>query len=241
MSEVELYFKIKEYTEIEEFNAIINDFLIDIIDDIGGSKTRSASIMNLIYQRPGGRRRTDSLGFDWYESFGYNFDSEGKRHINSIINKLEHAKSVAIITEYSINIDKNLSFDKFISSIKSLENVCNNYDIRLFISFSYPITTNIEAFLGNLKNELSDYSTDSSFDYNKRWVSFIESKTLRLKFTKRVDETLFKSDYNIESELPKNIIDDFKKFTDKLRMTTNDKKQLINIFKKADWESFKGS
>lgn len=244
MTESEIYLKIKDLTDISILEDMTNDFLIDIIDNIDGIKTRAYSGINFRYKRPGGRGRTDGLNFDWFENYSesgvYNFNGEAKRHLKSIYDKIEHAEKITSICEYSYTIDENVEYDNFINEFTNLEKICEYNDIKLRIGFSIPVISDIRTFLLNLKLELEKYSSDPEFDFSKRWKSYLKTiRTVRLKFSKKIDENVFKSDYTIEDKLPKNIIADFTEFTNKFRMSTRDKKQLINILRKADWDSIK--
>jgi len=54
-------------------------------------------------------------------------------------------------------------------------------------------------------------------------------------FESPVDKDRLKSTINISNQVPSNIVSDFEEFTNRYRMPSRDKQELINIIKKGNW------
>ena len=126
---------------------------------------------------------------------------------------------------------------------KRYSNSVNNFMEYLSISSSVKLTICYEVdadtsrfsdFKNGLKY-LQNICRIDGIDFEFPKLGLTHKRELGFRFTKEIDPKKFQTGEDPLDVLPKNIIDDFKKFAQRLNMKRSDKSELINLLSKADW------
>lgn len=130
---------------------------------------------------------------------------------------------------------------------KRYSNSVNNFMEYLSISSSVKLTICYEVDAGKLgdTSRFSDFKNGLKYlqnickidgiDFEFPKLGLTHKRELGFRFTKEIDPKKFQTGEDPLDVLPKNIIDDFKKFAQRLNMKRSDKSELINLLSKADW------
>lgn len=148
---------------------------------------------------------------------------------------LEHSIFLRGIYTLSIVTDVNVEYKQFIDGLKQLESRCEMYGVTMNISRTKPVDNEtLDDLVEGFEQEL-EYYPDTGHARSVAWKDIGTNHIFWLKFTLDLDEDLFKPVSDPSDELPSNIIDDFKTFANKLRMTSPNKRELVNIMKRGNW------
>jgi hypothetical protein len=216
-----------------------------LIDEIGGSSNKYDQDigLKLKYKRKFNRYAGISLSYylsnvdNMYLSNIDNMDSRDISYIFSFMDYLEHAVFLRSIYTLSIVTDINVDYKQFIDGLKQLESRCEMYGVTMNISRTKPVDDEtLEDLVNHFEHEL-EYYPDTGHARSVGWKDMAANHIFWLKFTQDLDEDLFKPLSDPADELPSNIINDFKTFANKLRLTSPNKRELVNIMKKGNWET----
>jgi hypothetical protein len=230
---IQLLNNIIEKTGVNELKGNIDDFIIDLIDEIDGSSNKNNQDLGLKLKYKRKANRTAGISLSYYLNSIDNINSKDISYISSFMDYLEHATFLRGIYTLSIVTDMNVEYKQFIDGLKQLESRCEMYGVTMNISRENPIgNETLDDLVAYFEHEL-EYWTDTS----EGWKDIGTNHIFWLKFTQDLDEDLFKPVSDPSDELPSNIIDDFKTFANKLRMNSPNKRELVNIMKRGNWET----
>jgi hypothetical protein len=232
---IQLLNSIIEKTGIGEMKDNIDDFIIDLIDEIGGRSNDQDLGLKLKYRRKVNRGAGISLSY--YLNNIDNINSSDISYISSFMDYLEHSVFLRGIYTLSIVTDMNVEYKQLIDGLKQLESRCEMYGVTMNISRTKPVDNEtLDDLVKYFEHEL-EYYPDTGHARSVAWKDIGANHIFWLKFTLDLDEDLFKPVSDPSDELPSNIIDDFKTFANRLRMTSPNKRELVNILKRGNWET----
>lgn len=137
-----------------------------------------------------------------------------------------------ISKRYSNSVNNFMEYLSISSSVKLT--ICYEVDAGWPWRFKLGDTSRFSDFKNGLKY-LQNICKIDGIDFELPKLGLTHKRELDFRFTKEIDPKKFQTGEDPLDVLPKNIIDDFKKFAQRLNMKRSDKSELINLLSKADW------
>lgn len=231
--------ELREKTDVVDIKSDIDDSFLVLTDEFSSDIITSKTLtINVKYKRRNIRKA--SLSYTYYEDLEKSINVRkayvtDTNTLEDFLNKCEHATSMdfnyRIGVRMTINSVEELdkAREAFLDIKGRLESMgynflidssnLSNYDISKFNS------SNMIDYIDHLFN-VGDFTHIQNDNIYAAWITITGDVDL---------EKLKAKDLSIE--VPSNIVSDFEEFSNRFRMSSKDKLELINIFKKADWNN----
>jgi len=230
----EYFDQLSEKTGIVEMKEEIDELFIDLKDNFPNAvfnkpnewKSIGDLTMDLQYKLK--NKRTTSIGITYYLEIlksGRRPYSDEIRYLISFLDKCEIATEINM--DYWVGI--NISF-KSQDEVDQFKQEVSNIKIR-GESLGYEVHLNNRKAKDKEKNSVEVlFPEGKDFEDGQTW-----RVAIWILFESPVDKDRLKSTINISNQVPSNIVSDFEEFTNRYRMPSRDKQELINIIKKGNW------
>ncbi len=144
------------------------------------------------------------------------------------------------VIQYS-NIAHNIELVRNIHCILNIEDINHTEEILIWLKERLD-EENIESKL--IFNDDFDtvYKLDRCMDYIREYDTKQSRISINLYLKKKIDPNLIKSKKDpILDSIPKNIVDDFDTFIRRIRLSDENRRNLVNILKRGEWNNEKHS
>ena len=239
----EYFDQLSEKTGIIEMKEEIDELFLDLKDNFLNAvfnkpnEWESIGDLKMDLQYKLKNKRTTSIGITYYLEIlksGRKPYSDEIQFLRSFLDKCEMATQINM--DYWVGI--NILF-KSQDEVDQFKQEVSNIKIR-GESLGY------EVHLNNRKakdKEMNSVEVLFPEEYDEKAkalpLHFEDGQTWRVDiwilFESPVDKDRLKSTINISNQVPSNIVSDFEEFTNRYRMPSRDKQELINIIKKGNW------
>lgn len=229
----EYFDQLSEKTGIVEMKEEIDELFIDLKDNFpnavfnkpNGWESIGDLTMDLQYKLK--NKRTTSIGITYYLEIlksGRRPYSDEIRYLRSFLDKCEIATEINM--DYWVGI--NILF-KSQDEVDQFKQEVSNIKIR-GESLGYEVHLNNRKAKDEEMNSVGVIFPEDVMMDDESWRCDIW-----ILFESPVDKDRLKSTINISNQVPSNIVSDFEEFTNRYRMPSRDKQELINIIKKGNW------
>jgi hypothetical protein len=221
--------QLSEKTGVGEIKQEIDELFLDLKDNFTNVYLTKDLSIHLEYKSK--NKRKSSVGYTYYLDIlnkGHNPFATDFLHLKSFLDKCEIATNMKMeywvaLTEVFTSPDQVDQFKEDVESIM-IRGESIGYDVSISRNRAKGDELNTPGLIFN-----SDTLRQTSWE-NYRMSCY-------LLFETSLDKEKFKPNTNLISQIPSNIISDFEAFTNRYRMPSRDKQELINIIKKGDWSA----
>ena len=227
--------ELKSKSQIEEVISEMDDLLLDIKDQFDIIPQTANSSISIKYRRR--KNRKSSISYEWYKEVEKNGGECTASDLNYLNRFLEYAElAVEAQIKHIVPLRISMKFEDLKDLKKELESSYErSKSMGIDLEFGYTSLTSIHDAPVYGIDELISIITDIfDVDYFKgNYVNIIIS----YNFSCPIDPSKFKSEIDFESQVPSNIVSDFKNFVIKYRIPSDGKKEFVNIINKVSSRS----
>lgn len=225
----EYFDQLSEKTGVGEIKQEIDELFLDLKDNFPDVFLTEDLAIHLEYKLK--NKRKSSLGYTYYLNIlnkGHRPYATDIRYLKDFLDKCEIATNMNMeyyvaLTQVFTNPEQVDQFKEDVESIM-IRGASIGYDVSISRNKAKGDELNTPGLIFN-----SDTLRQSS------WENYRMSCNLLFETT--LDKERLKSNINLSDQIPSNIISDFETFTNRYRMSSGDKQELINIIKKGNWSA----
>lgn len=225
----EYFDQLSEKTGVGEIKQEIDELFLDLKDNFPDVFLTEDLAIHLEYKLK--NKRKSSIGYTYYLDIlnkGHRPYATDIRYLKDFLDKCEIATNMNMeyyvaLTQVFTNTEQVDQFKEDVESIM-IRGASIGYDVSISRNKSKGDELNTPGLIFN-----SDTFRQTS------WEKYRMS--CHLLFETPLDKERLKSNINLSDQIPSNIISDFETFTNRYRMSSRDKQELINIIKKGDWSA----
>jgi hypothetical protein len=229
----EYFDQLSEKTGIIEMKEEIDELFLDLKDNFLNAvfnkpnEWKSIGDLKMDLQYKLKNKRTTSINITYYLEIlksGRKPYSDEIQFLRSFLDKCEMATQINM--DYWVGI--NILF-KSQDEVDQFKQEVSNIKIR-GESLGYEVHLNNRKAKDKEMNSVGVLFPEDVMMDDESWRCDIW-----ILFESPVDKDRLKSTINISNQVPSNIVSDFEEFTNRYRMPSRDKQELINIIKKGNW------
>ncbi len=235
--------ELREKTDVVDIKSDIDDSFLVLTDEFSSDIITSKTLtINVKYKRRNIRKA--SLSYTYYEDLEKSINVRkayvtDTNTLEDFLNKCEHATSMDF--NYRIGVRMTINsveeLDKAREAFLDIKGRLESMGYNFLIDNSSGEHNRMVNFNGLNMNDYIELlfkkddfihieGDDDTYSLYATWITITGDVDL---------EKLKAKDLSIE--VPSNIVSDFEEFSNRFRMSSKDKLELINIFKKADWNN----
>jgi hypothetical protein len=223
----EYFDQLSEKTGVGEIKQEIDELFLDLKDNFPDVYLTEDLAINLEYKLK--NKRKSSIGYTYYLDIlnkGHRSYATDIRYLKDFLDKCEISTNMNM--EYYVALTQVFTspeqVDQFKEDVESImiRGASIGYDVSISRNRAKGDELNTPGLIFN-----SDTLRQTS------WETYRMS--CYLLFETPLDKERLKSNINLSNQIPSNIISDFEEFTNRYRMPSRDKQELINIIKKGNW------